>query len=355
MEQCGYTVSKVSIIYLDRDYVKEGDIDPQGLLLEEDVTDQVNAGMAAIGNEINDALTLLENDLDTTQACSCLRKTRSNHCDSFHFFNGELPEYSVYQIGGIREAKLNELLDMSVFELEHVPDDFDLSLRNQLQVRSKKQDEPLIDPQEIREKLSGLIYPLHFIDYETYPTAVPKLDGMRPHQHLTFQVSIHTLTKEGELTHYEYLAKEITTPEDMLRGMAEFTGQSGTFVSWHASFEIGRNREMMEQCPEYEPYLEYINNNMFDLERLFFTGYVDYRFKGRTSIKSVLPVLVPTLSYDRLQVRDGTMALDAWGRLVQNQNASTEEVMETRQNLLEYCKLDTLDMVEIYRFIRNLV
>jgi len=87
---------------------------------------------------------------------------------------------------------------------------------------------------------------------------------------------------------------------------------------------------------------------MFDLMAIFKTDYVDYRFHGSTSIKKVLPVLCPQFSYSNLEVQDGTMALDTWGRMVTDTNFN-EDVTLTRKNLLAYCKLDTLAMVEIYK------
>jgi len=47
------------------------------------------------------------------------------------------------------------------------------------------------------------------------------------------------------------------------------------------------------------------------------------------------------------------MALDTWGRMILDQNFS-EDIELTRKNLLEYCKLDTLAMVEIYKVLIKL-
>lgn len=48
--------------------------------------------------------------------------------------------------------------------------------------------------------------------------------------------------------------------------MMNFTGLTGTFVSWHASFEIGKNRDMQTWLCECSSYLEYIDTHVFDLE-----------------------------------------------------------------------------------------
>ena len=52
-------------------------------------------------------------------------------------------------------------------------------------------------------------------------------------------------------------------------------------------------------------------------------------------------------------VQDGTMALDTWGRMVTDPNFD-EDIELTRKNLLAYCKLVTLAMVEIYKVLKKL-
>ena len=191
----------------------------------------------SVVNEINSALNYIDKATIDEEQCSCIIKTRSNHCDSFNYFNKEMPEYSIYQLRMIREKKLNELIDMGCKELTDVPADFKLNDYQQSQIISITDDKAVIHKDEIKDQLDNLKYPLHFFDYETYSSAVPKVDGIGPHGKLTFQVSIHTLTKEGSLTHYEYLADKMDISPDLVKGMKEFTGLTGTFISWHASFE----------------------------------------------------------------------------------------------------------------------
>jgi len=59
----------------------------------------------------------------------------------------------------------------------------------------------------------------------------------------------------------------------------------------------------------FKKYLDYINNNMFDLMGIFKSDYMDYRFHGSASIKKVLPVVCPHFFYQDLEAQDGTMAL----------------------------------------------
>jgi len=67
--------------------------------------------------------------------------------------------------------------------------------------------------------------------------------------------------------------------------------------------------------------------------------------QGSYSIKKVLPALVPDLSYEGLQIADGGTASVSFEQLLEETDMFKLE--ETRNNLLEYCKLDTLAMVKI--------
>lgn len=353
LTNCGLQISKASIIHLNKDFIKKGKIDSNELLLVVDITDGLENIYSATSNEINSALSFIKKS-NTLKKCSCIEKTRSNHCDTFNSFNPNIPEHSIYQLNRISAKKIGELRALGVLALQDVPHNYNLAEKQKLHILSLLKNEPVVNKHEITEALSKLKFPLHFIDYETYPTAIPIVEGFSPHQHLVFQVSIHTLEDNGNLTHYEYLLDSIDKPNKLITYMQNATnGNTGTFVSWHASFEISRNKEMINQAPEFTSYLEYMNKHMFDLEKLFFTGYVDYKFSGKTSIKNILPIIAPELSYKNLDIQNGTMALDTWGRLQLDPNF-TGDINKVKQDLLDYCKLDTLAMVKIYEKVHEI-
>ena len=71
------------------------------------------------------------------------------------------------------------------------------------------------------------------------------------------------------------------------------------------------------------------------------------------SIKDVLPVLVPEMSYKGMAISNGGMAIDAYFAIYRS---SDQEDMESiRRNLLEYCKLDTLAMVKILDSLKKML
>jgi hypothetical protein len=74
--------------------------------------------------------------------------------------------------------------------------------------------------------------------------------------------------------------------------------------------------------------------------------------KGSYSIKQVLPALVPGFSYDNMAIADGGSASHAFLSLFDEPDP--EKIRVARENLLEYCKLDTLAMVEIVKVLKQL-
>jgi hypothetical protein len=73
--------------------------------------------------------------------------------------------------------------------------------------------------------------------------------------------------------------------------------------------------------------------------------------KGSYSQKAVLPVLVPDLSYEGMEVANGGMAMDAYARMCACEDPA--EIAGIRTALLEYCGLDTLGMVRILERLRG--
>jgi len=116
-----------------------------------------------------------------------------------------------------------------------------------------------------------------------------------------------------------------------------------------------RNKELAQMYSEYEPFLLDVNARVFDLLEIFRQQhFVHPAFKGSNSIKDVLPVLAPHLSYTGLEINHGMLASIRWFQLVTGEvpESDKERVMK---HLRQYCKLDTLAMVEVYKYLRNVV
>jgi CRISPR/Cas system-associated exonuclease Cas4 (RecB family) len=352
VEEADVEIGRSFIVHINKEYRRNGNIDSQELFVVEDVTDEVRADKENVRLEIDEALSLLSKDDISFDGCGCLYRSHGQRCDSFELFNPRVPKYSVHHI--VAGKKLHNLLDDNILYVKDIPEDFELTDIQRGKVLLQKTGEPLIDVESIQQTLSNLQFPLYFFDYETFGKPYPVLDGYKTNQQIVFQVSIHIVQEDGDIEHCEYLGDDFETSTiGLLQMMEEKIGPTGNIVVWNEGFEKGRNNELAEIHPEYARFLEDINRRVFDLMLVFKKDYLHPEFFGSASIKKVLPVLRPELSYKNLEIQDGTMALSEWERSLKD-STSPEEKEIIRRNLLEYCKLDTLAMVEIWKVLKML-
>jgi hypothetical protein len=127
----------------------------------------------------------------------------------------------------------------------------------------------------------------------------------------------------------------------------------GTVLVWHDSFEKARNKEMASSFPEFSKFLKSLNDRIVDMERVFNPDhgcYHDPKFTGKSSLKTILPVICPDFYFHSdLDISDGMMASILWYNFLDSSDSEPSTLLRTQ--LLEYCKLDTLAMVKILEFL----
>jgi hypothetical protein len=224
----------------------------------------------------------------------------------------------------------------------------DLNPNQVLQIQSELSGSSHIDTEEIRNFTSELNYPLYFLDFETIGPAVPIYDGSRPYQQLVFQYSLHIQeTSTSVIEHREYLAVPTEDPRiGFIEQLIQDCGSSGDILVYNIGFERGKLNDLINVFPKYSVDLSRIVNRLKDLMIPFQQKwYYTPEMRGSYSIKSVLPALVPELSYNDLPIKEGGAATNTFLSMV---NGTFEgDVEESRKQLLEYCKLDTYAMVKI--------
>jgi hypothetical protein len=140
-----------------------------------------------------------------------------------------------------------------------------------------------------------------------------------------------------------------------LANLKSQVGKTGSVIVWYEVFEKGRNAEMARAYPEYAEFLNNVNDRVYDLMEVFSKQhFVHPGFNGSTSIKAVLPVLAPNHSYKEMDIQNGQNASVRWFDAVTGA-VDADVAEQTFDALLKYCCLDTLAMVEIYRYLVDLV
>ncbi len=329
LEGAGVNLRKIGVVHVNREYVRSGGVDFEGLSKIEDVTAKVSERKAATRDEIDQALTVMEQDqMPDVSPRYLTGGDMAEWMEIYANVKGKPDRHSIYNLASIKPDQIAAFEDAGVSTIDAIPGDAKLTERQARQVAASKSNQQTIDADEIRSFLSNLTYPLYFLDYETFSSILPPFDGLRPYQQVPFQYSLHIVKEPGApLEHREYLHAENSNPVEALVGrLKEDIGDNGSVIVWYAPFETGRNREMADMQAEHADYLKGLNDRVVDLMVPFKSGwFVDKAFMGSASIKKVLPVLVPELTYEGLTINNGELAQRAWMDMYLEGKAQAEE------------------------------
>jgi len=351
--QSGLNIRKCFLALINNQYVKDGQIDPEGLFNIHDVTDQVEEASMGMQDRIDDILEVIKQE-------TCPEMTIGPHCrDPYECPLTDcwdsLPEHSVFSLyyGG---KKSFEMYDSGILTVEEIPNDYELNDKQRIQQACVTSGEPYIDKEAIQDFLSSLQYPLYYLDFETIGPAVPLFDGVRPYQNIPFQFSVHVVKDEqSPPLHYSYLTSGTDDPRPaLLTELKKVLGDSGSIIAYNKGFEEGILRDLAEAFPEYNDWIVQVCSRLVDLLVPFRNfDYYHPDQKGSASLKAVLPAITGR-GYEDLDISDGQLAsitflTATYGDMPE---AEREKIMS---DLEEYCGRDTEGMIWIVEKLRKLI
>jgi len=352
-EKAGLQIRTCKLGFINKQYVKKGEISPKELFILEDVSTQVEEISEGIEERVSNLLEVISNK-------ACPEMTIGQHCLAPYECPlrvecwGFLPENSVFDLRGGRTKQFS-LYEQGIIAIRDIPNNILLSRQQQIQKECITTGSVHVEKEEIRQFLNKLKYPLYYLDFETVGPAIPVYDETRPYQDMPFQFSLHVVESDGsEPVHHSFLAGGIEDPRpQILRELQRLLGSEGSIIAYNAGFEEGVLKGLVEAFPEYMDWLEGILTRMIDL--LFpFTNFHYYNAsqKDTASLKKVLPA-VTGKGYGEMGIGTGMDASIAYGKIMYG-NATEDEIAGVRADLLKYCKLDTEGMVWVVDKLREL-
>ena len=316
LSNCGLNLADFSIIHFDSKYVRIGDINVEQLFKAESVLDAVLTKQDFIAKNIADFKKLIQlkkiPDIEMGKQCQHPYPCNfSNYCNS---------------LVQTEEEETTEL---------------DSTIQ--------------VDKAAWFNYSSEFKFPLFFFDFETIQYGVPHFNFSSPYQQIPFQYSLHVLLEpNAKLIHSAYLGDGINDPRPaLIEQMIRDLGSNGSIITWNMTFEKSAIKKLAENFIDYHEELMAIHDRVVDLMPPFRPNraivYSD-AFEGSYSIKKVLPVMVPELSYSNLQIQEGGTASFMYGQMSE---LPEMERLQLRKDLLDYCHLDTLAMVKIWEKVEE--
>lgn len=360
-EGAGLKIRKSFIIHLNNQYIKEGELDLKELFVIMDITEEINELVPLVPEKVDkifDIISLKKCPEHEPGKYYCDDKYGCHHDDKFW---KEHPTCDILDIHRMK-AEAIELFHQGVLEIAKIPDECKLGPNQEIQKKCHRNKEAYKEVKSIKSFLDRLVYPLYFMDFETYGSGIPKLDGTRPYQPIPFQFSVHVIEspeKMKEMKRYSFIAEPGgDSRKEFIEELKKAIGAKGSIIVYFESFEKSRLDELAEVFPEYAKWVESAKKRFVDLYAPFNKfAYYHPKQEGSTSLKYVLPALTGR-TYEDLEIQEGQDASNRYARLVEAADAGAldkTEMKETLEYLDDYCSLDTEGMVLILEKLREAI
>ena len=307
IQGAGVHIREVKLTLVNKEYRYGSSEVP--LLWSVDVTEEVLARAAefeALRPEIELAL----------PAQVCPEATLIWACRGCEFFAdqcvGKGIREPIFEVPRIGAKKFSALLEGGVTEIAAVPAGFELSGHQRKVVDSVQAGEMWVSD-KLAEEIDAWEWPLLYLDFETVSTCLPLYEGLGPYNQIPTQYSLHIRRRATDIPeHRDYLADGA---EDCRREFAELLladlGTDGNIVVY-SSFEKTILTRLQECFDDLADPLERVKGRLVDLQMVVKNHVWHPEFRGSTSIKRTLPVLVPDMDYSDLEIANGDHASAAF-------------------------------------------
>ncbi len=354
----GYSIKKATIVYLNSNYVRKGELELTKLFHMEEVLDIVLRKQEEVKRKIGEIDSCINQQKELEQEIG-MHCVHPYECPYFEYCTRNLPVNNIFQMRGMQNRSKFKFYQQGIYLYQDLLQE-DISWKLKQQIEFELYDKrPIVNKEKIKEFLNTLSYPLYFLDFETFQQPIPMYDGVKPYMQIPFQYSLHYIEKENlDLKHQEFLAAADMDPRRSLaEQLVKDIPLNVCVLAYNMSFEKTIIKNLAYLYPDLSNHLMNIHDHIQDLMIPFYNrDYYTKDMHGSYSIKYVLPALFPnepSLNYHNLDmIHNGSEAMNSYANL---KTLSEEEQILVRKNLLKYCGLDTYAMVKIWEKLKQVV
>ena len=206
LNKLGYNISKASVVTINSDYERHGNLEIDKLFKINDLTEKVFSNLDLIEEKIN--LIKKNVDIDNEPNIDIGNQCFKYYdCPYFKYCTMFLPKNNVFDLRNMNYKKKIDLYNSGIISFDDLlKTNIDSKYKQQIDFELNNLND-YCNKEEIKKFLSKLYYPLYFLDFETYQDAIPKYDNTKPYMQIPFQYSLHYIKKENsKLNHLEFLA-----------------------------------------------------------------------------------------------------------------------------------------------------
>ncbi|MDD5021447.1 MAG: DUF2779 domain-containing protein [Endomicrobiaceae bacterium] len=342
------SVSKVKLLLLSKDFHLGNPI--ENLFAETDFSIEVFIKMHEYFLILDDIKKMIENE----NSPEAKLKLCCKNCRMFKQCLGKDIEFHIFDLPRLSHLEFDELCKINISQIKDIPNEIELTEFQKIVKESIINDNVFISP-NLTAELEKIQFPVYYLDFESVMTIYPLYATIHPHTQIVTQYSLH---KSNDLStqpeHFEFIADHTKDDRKSLaEQLIKDIGDVGSIITY-SSFERQILNHLAQLYPELSESLNKIIERIVDLEVIIKFSYYDKNFHGKTSIKKVLPVMIPDMNYSELEISEGGSASSAFAYMAMGMY-DQEKIIQTKKHLLDYCRQDTLALVKMHRFLAKTV
>ena len=361
---CGLTISEHEFLYLNKADVRQEDPKPEDFFATQTHLKKMHGGyyrqtadeqIARIETYITpeELVELAWKVFRTPPAAQAARHvkicTSPSKCPFYNecFQVEELPDQAAALLSS--SSNRNDFDEQGIYTLDQIPASMieGTSLQYAQIQAAKNPDGVFMDKPALQEWMNDLVYPITYLDFEWDTFALAPYTGMKPFSVLCFQYSMHIEHEDDRLEHSVYFSTGDCRKDFIEHLLAEIPPTGSIMVFNMEGAEKLRLMQLAEQFPEYRKPLEALCERMVDLSTPFETGcYYDLRQRGKSSLKTLLPLFSTKDGYKLLEVQNGMDAVFAYRKASHTEDENEKE--EIAQQICDYCSMDTYAERELF-------
>lgn len=205
----GLDLEDFSVIHLNRKYIRNGDLNLSKLFTLSSVLNEVKERQPFIAVKVNELISVLE-------------------------------------------LKMPPVIEMSPHCNLPYPCDFQGFCSNGIKQLETCVEGKINNKEAVQIFTNGLEYPVYFLDFESWMTAVPQYDGHWPYRQICYQFSVHVQQESGasSLSHFSYLAEGTHSPQlEFIENLLTALGNKGSIVLYPHLYADQRFHEFKDEFP----------------------------------------------------------------------------------------------------------
>lgn len=347
----GLSVTKVRVWHIDNTYERGEALELDKVFAKVDVTAEAEARLPDIPAQLVELRTMLACDAAPSIVASSHCHVPYS-CEFWERCTADKADDWVLNLPGRKEKLLAMLAPLGIERIADIPDTAPMTANQRIVRDAHRDGKPWISDR-LADALQAANGPCAYLDFETFAPAIPLYPGTRPYQALAFQWSLHWRDSNGKLDHLMFLARGDSDPrrEFITSLVAALERVEGKIVVY-SGFErrlLGELKSISEETLGRR--IDAVMNRLFDLLIVVRGNIYMPAFKFSNSIKTVGPALAPEITYDGLEIADGTAASDSFTRVAMGLDPDSAK---TRAALERYCTLDTRALAAVHLALEEL-